>query len=107
MGSGSRAGRRDHPGLATGARGVLCGTGEDLCRLKWIASTEPVNVGDEVYTDAQASSLPQPMYYGKVVRAEAGLTHWEIWVEPATTGHDVQTVQVLRRRLNPLRVVAN
>ena len=100
----ARLARSTAQGLALGARGVICGTGEALCKLTWIAATEPVSVGDEVYTD---TSLPQPMYYGKVVRVEPGLTHWEIWVEPAAADPDRRTVQVLRRRLNPARVLAN
>lgn len=96
-------------GFAFGATGVIEGTGEDQCRLKMISASEPVAVGDDVYTVSDGGVFPFPMYYGKVTRAElsAGASHWTIRVEPAAGTARPRTVQVLRRRLNPERMAAD
>ncbi|MGH7127119.1 MAG: hypothetical protein ACREIV_01030, partial [Planctomycetaceae bacterium] len=95
-------------GLVFGPCGRLEGRGEELCRLTLIAPTEAVEVGDEVYTSDRDSTLPYPMYYGRVVRAKLrpGAPEWDIWIRPAAVEIDPKTVQVLRRRLNPLRPLA-
>ena len=49
------------------------------------------------------------MYYGKVVRAELepGAQEWSIWVKPAAVDVRLETVLILRRVLNPDRILAN
>ena len=88
-----------------GSEGVLEGTGEPLARVRLIPVTEPVEVGDEVYTGAAAGVLARPLLYGRVVRVERpiGAAHWEIWMEPAVDGRP-ERVAVLRIELNPRRV---
>ena len=78
-----------------------------MCRLKLISSTEPVQVGYEVYTASHDGRLPLTMYLGRVVKAqlEPNTIHWDIWVKPAITGLELKTVQVLRESLNPLRML--
>ena len=95
--------------LLFGPQAILEGCGERLCRLKLIPATEPVSVGDEVYTSQRDAALPYPLYYGKVVSAEIqpGALHWEIRVEPAVKRIDAPTVQILTRKLNPLRQISN
>jgi cell shape-determining protein MreC len=92
-------------GLVLGAEGVVAGDEQGHCRLQLIPATEPVGVGDDVYTSIRESGLPIPMYYGRVVEAHLpeGATHWEIRVQPAETLHEARAVQVLRSILNTAR----
>ncbi len=101
--------RETSRGVVAGADGVLEGLGEKLCRLTRISSNAQVRVGDEVYTTEGASTLPYPMYYGKVVKARLtpDALEWDIRVKPAVDETKLQSVQILRTRLNPLRVTEN
>lgn len=101
--------RRTESGFVFGAEGVLEGQGEDLCRLRYVPATLPVEVGDEVYTGDHDGSQPYPMYYGKVVRAELnpGEQEWTIWVEPAITKLNTPKVTVLRTQLDGSRTLTN
>ena len=98
--SGKEGGRRRGP------QGILEGTGEPLGRIRLIEVTEPVSVGDPVYTAAGKGLLPAPLLYGSVVRLErpVGAAHWEIWMQPAVEPDQPEHVAVLRAELNPLRV---
>jgi cell shape-determining protein MreC len=91
-----------------GPHGVLEGTGDPLCRLRMVAVTEPVCVGDVVLTDG-GGTLSEPLCYGAVVRVEQprGAAHWEIWVQPASKPSGLGgTVAVLRTDVNPTRIGA-
>ena len=105
----ARLARRTARGaLAFGAEGTLVADGTELCRLTHI--TDPVNVGDEVFTGGADGLLPAPMYYGKVVRAELepGAQDWLVWVKPAATAERLETVLILRGAvMNPERILAN
>jgi cell shape-determining protein MreC len=103
----ARLARRTSQGLVFGAEGTLTGDGSDLCRLKHIS--DPVNVGDEVFTGGPDGAVPLPMYYGSVVRAELepGAQEWSIWVKPAAASERLEGVLILRRVLNPDRILAN
>jgi cell shape-determining protein MreC len=98
---------RTSQGLMPGVEGTIVGDGSDLCRLRHI--TDPVNVGDEVFTGGSDGALPLPMYYGKVVRAEleAGANEWSVWVRPAAIDERLETVLILKRVLNGDRILAN
>ena len=102
----------DGRSLRFGAQGILEGTGEPLARLRMIDTTEPVAVGDLVYSRAGQGFVDVPLLCGKVVRVERpqGAGHWEIWVEPAAAGTPtelvivcpaVQAVEVARRQTVP------
>ena len=71
--------------LLAGPQGVLEGTGESLCRIKLIQTTESVSEGDLVLATGGEALLDAPLVYGRVVRIEnrPGTRHWEIWMEPA------------------------
>lgn len=99
--------RSERGGLTWGAEGTLVADGSELCRLMHI--TDPVNVGDEVFTGGADGLLPAPMYYGKVVRAELepGAQDWSVWLQPAATTERLETVLILRRVINPERILAN
>jgi cell shape-determining protein MreC len=104
----ARLARRTARGiLVFGPEGTLVADGSGLCQIKHI--TDPVNVGDEVYTGGTDGLLPYPMYYGKVVRAEldAGAQDWSVWLQPAATLDHLETVLVLRRTMNAERILAN
>ncbi len=103
--------RKTEAGFVFGAEGVIEGQGEEknLCRLRYIAGTQPVEVGDAVYTGDPDGSKPFPMYYGKVVRAELspGDQEWSIWVEPAIKKLTAPTVTVLRTQFDLPRSLTN
>jgi cell shape-determining protein MreC len=92
--------------LRRGPQGILEGTGQPQARVRLVEATEPVSVGDLVYTAADQGVLPEPLLYGRVVRAErpAGAAHWELWMEPAAAGSPPR-VAVLRTEFNPARLV--
>jgi cell shape-determining protein MreC len=102
----ARLARKTQEGLVFGAGGIIAGRGQPLCRLERVNSTEPVSVGDEVYTDTSDGLFPEPMYYGKVVKVKLppGSPRWEITVKPAASELSPQTVQILRKRINPVRI---
>lgn len=103
--AGPKAGNRHPP---AGPQGILEGTGEPLARVRLIEVTEPVAVGDLVYTAGDQGLLPQPLLYGRVVRVQrpVGAAHWDIWMEPAVAPGHPEQVAVLRTELNPLRVAS-
>ena len=93
-------------GTGGGPQGVLEGTDEPFPRIRLVQVTEPVSVGDPVYTVAYQGVLPDPLLYGHVVRLErpVGAAHWEIWMQPAVAGQEPARVAVLRMELNSMRV---
>lgn len=92
-----------------GPSGILEGMGEGLCRLRYVDAQQAVNVGDHVYTQRDDGELSVPMYFGKVIEAKIlpGETHWEILIEPAVKEIAANKVYVLRKKLNPARLLAN
>ena len=89
-----------------GPQGLLEGTGEPLARVQGVDVTEPVAVGDAVYTASGQGVLPQPLLYGFVVRVQrpVGAAHWDIWMKPALDS-EPESVVVLRTQINPARVI--
>lgn len=113
----ARIARKSDQGLQLGTDGILVGMGEGKCQLLQIPPTESIQVGQEVYTGevdrelplSMQSTLGQPMYYGRVIEAELprGAPYWKIIIEPAVTLSDVKQVSVLRKIVNPRRMLAN
>ena len=95
-------------GFVFGAKGILEGQGGTLCRLKGIAASEAVTVGDAVYTATREGQLSTPLYYGRVVQATLGPsdTEWKVMVEPVSIPSDLATVQILRTVVNTERLSA-
>ncbi len=92
--------------LQFSVRGVLVGAGQHLCKIELVSATEPVAVGDLVFT-ADDGVLSSPLLYGKVVRVDRkpGDAHWQIWMEPAVKPTSPPArVAVLKIELNPARV---
>lgn len=96
--------RQVEEGFAYGPEGILEGTGQPLCRLRYLSRTESVRVGDDVYTSGSV-----PMYYGRIVRAELDehAPEWNVWIKPAVDLEQIRGVQVLRQTVNPVRRLAN
>jgi len=91
-------------GSPSGPQGILEGTGKPLARIRLVEATEPLAVGDPVYTAAGQGVLPASLLYGRIVRLERPVgNHWEIWMQPAVADPP-QQVAVLRIELNPLRL---
>lgn len=101
--------RRAELGFELGASGILEGAGSHGCRLNFIQSTEPVSVGDSVYSAPRDGSEPGPFLYGKVVSAKLlpGAPHWTIEVAPATDLSQLREVQVVSPRINSARLAAH
>jgi cell shape-determining protein MreC len=100
--------RQSKNGLVFGEQGIIEGADEPLCRLKHIGSTAFARVGDDVYSAQNDPTMPDRMYFGKVIRAElgSGSLEWEIWVKPAIDFQTLKRVQVVQRQTNPLRQLA-
>jgi cell shape-determining protein MreC len=91
--------------LRLGPCGMLVGNGGPFCRIEMIETTEPVAVGDEVWTVADGV-VTAPLVYGGIVRVErpnAG-SHWQIWMTPAIGSEIPQRIAVLKMELNGARV---
>ena len=98
--------RQTAAGTVSAGQGILEGQGEKNCLLRFVDATEPVTPGDAVFTAADESDVPWPMYYGRVVRATLpkGAAWWEIEVEPASRSLHPRVVQILTTAVNPARL---
>ncbi|WP_298859024.1 rod shape-determining protein MreC [uncultured Gimesia sp.] len=113
----ARIARKTEQGLQMGVDGILVGMGEGRCQLLQIPPTESIQIGQEVYTGevdrelplSMQSTLGQPMYYGRIIDAKLprGAPYWKIIVEPAVKLSEVKQVSVLRKIVNPRRMLTN
>lgn len=89
-----------------GPQGILEGTGEPLARIRLVEVTEPVAVGDPVYSLAAKGVVAEPLLCGHVARLERppGSTHWEMWMRPAVASKQPERAVVVSTELNPPRV---
>lgn len=96
--------RRSAVGPVFGAKGILEGTGR-ACRLSFVSATEPVAVGDAVYTVPTHVPTSRPLYYGRVtaVKLEESADYWTVEVSPDVT-EIPDRVQVLQVELSSVRV---
>jgi len=92
-------------GPRPGARGILEGVGQPLCRVRMVPSTAPVEAGDLVLSAGGDELLPTPLIYGRIVRAQRprGSLHWDLWMEPAAADAP-DCVTVVRVSLNAARL---
>ena len=92
--------------LQFSARGVLVGAGQRLCKIELVDATEPVAVGDLVFT-ADDGVLTSPLLYGKVCKSIAspaipiGKSGWN---RPSNQIRLPPRVAILKLELNPARV---
>jgi len=105
----ARLARKTGRGVVWGTAGRLEGDGEGHCRLRSISASEPVTVGDLVYSAGADGGLPAPMFYGRVIQAELepGAVEWDVLIEPAADLENLQTVRILRQGFEPTRMMAN
>lgn len=98
-------GRVEDRRLRLGPKGLLVGTGGGMARIELVDASQPLAIGDEVYT-ADDGVVRTPLLYGLIVRLDrtAGESYWQIWMEPAVKGEEPHDVAVLRMELNPSRV---
>jgi hypothetical protein len=88
--------------LQVTATGVLEGAGDGLCRIRHVEVSRPVDVGDYILTAETEGLLPQPLFYGQIIRAERqpDSPHWELWMTPAAGPRPSQAA-VLRATATP------
>lgn len=100
--------RRTTDGFVYGAEGILAGTGSETCTLQHVPATEPVSVGDEVFSANPDETGGHPMYYGRIVQAElsADGQSWAIEIQPGRSAEKVFQVAVLREKPNPVRTAS-
>lgn len=92
-------------GSSFAAKGLLEGTGDDLCRIRGVPHTAAVSAGDEVYSSDMNGVQGPPLYFGTVVRAEFSAGgEWEIQVRPAINLSQLREVAVVRPQLNSSRL---
>ncbi len=101
--------RKLNEGLAYGPEGVLEGTGEELCKLRYIGKAESVRVGDDVYTADPTTSSSAPMYYGRIekVDLQPNSHEWTVWVRPGFDLNELNSVQILKHSFTPKAPLAN
>lgn len=82
-----------------GPEGILEGTGQPLCRIRMIATTEPAAPGDDVFAASLAGLDAPAPHYGVIERVEqaVGAAHWDIWMRPAA-GSSQQRVVIVSVR---------
>lgn len=96
-------------GARHGPPGVLEGTGGPRAKISRVEVTEPVEVGDLVFTAAESGLLARPVLYGQVARVErpVGSACWDIWMEPAAGNRVPDRLLVLTAELNSARTAAS
>jgi len=93
--------RHSELGPVWGPQGILVGTGTS-CEILEVPATQPVAVGDHVYTHSTASPTSELVYCGRITEVNIGPQDqsWTIQVTPAVT-QTPATVTVLKSQLNP------
>jgi rod shape-determining protein MreC len=85
--------------LCQGSRvsGVVVGTGEKQCRIKFVPNTVEIRVGDQVLSSGLGGIFPKGLVVGtvsKVVRKKQGLFQ-EITLAPSTDLSNLEEVLVI------------
>jgi cell shape-determining protein MreC len=89
-----------------GARGLLVGSGDGMCRVRMVDISQPVAVGDVVVADGLGGIVSTPPRYGTVARVaqSPGSAHWDIWVQPDADVRNLDVVSVLKTDVSAVRV---
>jgi len=79
-----------------GARGVLTGTGDSLCKMEYFDFHSDVRRGDVVITSGDSEIFPHGMVLGTIVNVEKDKTYSRLtaWVEPAVAFDTLNAVLV-------------
>ena len=80
----------------SGARGVLQGTGSNLCKMQYFDFYSDVRTGDMVITSGDSQIFPHGMVLGTIVKVEKDKTYSRLsaWVEPAVSFDNLSAVWV-------------
>lgn len=80
----------------SGARGVLQGTGGNLCKMQYVDFNSDVRASDMVITSGDSEIFPHGMVLGTVVKVEKDKTYSRLsaWVEPAVSFDNLSAVWV-------------
>jgi cell shape-determining protein MreC len=100
--------RATEQGPVFGGVGIYAGQGTGAGRLELIAATQPVAVGDSLYTDEHVAGESLRLYIGRISRAELnpGDPHWTIEVAPGMDTVPAE-VEVITWEINPQRVLGS
>lgn len=98
--------RESRQGLMLGPAGVLRGNGDGTCRMELVPNKAAVSIGDFVFSRQADAESPAPLYFGRVIAADApaGKDEWSITVAPGFDAAALPAVQILTVSLNPERV---
>jgi len=92
----------------TRAIGVVVGSNEALCRMRYVPGSEPVREGEMVYTTGQDGIYPRGLPIGRVIAVRRGsaLVSHEILIEPAARLSRLEEVLILLDRPQEVRLPA-
>ena len=79
--------------------GLLTGTLQGICRLRYLTESADVKVGDEVLTSKLSSSFPDGLLIGSIVDVQASLNSHtvECLVDPAVDLAQIEEVIIIKR----------
>ena len=80
----------------SGARGVMQGTGGNLCSMQYFDFHSNVRTGDTVITSGDSEIFPHGMVLGSIIKVEKDKTYSRLtaWVEPAVAFDSLTAVWV-------------
>jgi len=95
------------PGFSTAALvkrsreiGLVSGTLQGLCRMRYLSANADVNVGDQVITSKLSSSFPEGLFIGEVIAVEHkknGLSV-DCIIQPAVPLSQLEEILIIRTR---------
>jgi len=90
----------------TRAIGVVTGSNEALCRMRYVPGSEPVREGEMVYTTGQDGVYPRGLPIGRVIAVRRGsaLVSHDILIEPAARLSRLEEVLILLERPQEVRL---
>jgi rod shape-determining protein MreC len=90
----------------TRAIGVVVGSNEALCRMRYVPGSEPVREGEVVYTTGQDGIYPRGLPIGRVIAVRRGsaLVSHEILIEPAARLSRLEEVLIFLERPQEVRL---
>ncbi len=89
------------PGLVQRSRevGLVNGTLQDVCRMRYLSTKADVRVGDKVITSRLSSSFPESLLIGEVVKVEVSQESPSIqcYIRPAVSFTQIEEVLVIQK----------
>lgn len=103
--STAAVGRITRDGLQFSTAGLIQGEGGGQCRVTQVPASEPVSVGDGIYSVPDEGAIEVPLMFGRVVAATRGPLHWDLIVKPDIDPQALRNVLVLTTSFNAQRLV--